>query len=146
MRIHQSLSMVVALLTLTEGNAWATGATWRVTNDGTDSGTCGSANSPCRSISQAMENASAGDIISVGAGMYGNISGDGSYTHPGDEHPQPVDRFSSRVAEGCIICITKPLKILSLHGATATVIVGNPSTTWPATVQIASAGVTFGAV
>src|ERR1700761_5017536 len=114
MRIHHLLGVLTALLALA-GPVRAGGATWRVTNDGTDSASCGNAASPCRSISQAIENASAGDTISVGAGMYGNISGDGSYTHSGDEHPQVIGR-----ADGCIICITKPLKILSLHGAAAT--------------------------
>ena len=147
MRIHQSVAIATALLISAGGNVWAAGSSWRVTNDGTDSGTCGSASSPCRSISQAVENASAGDIISVGAGIYGNISGDGSFTHPGDEHPQLVPRLrSGRSPDGCIVCITKPLKVLSLHGAAATIIVGTTSTTYPATVQISSPGVTFGNV
>lgn len=146
MRIHGSMCLAAALLTLAGGNGWAAGATWRVTNDGTDSGTCGSASAPCRSISQAIENASAGDVISVGAGIYGNISGDGSFTHPGDEHPQLVARPRRTGTDGCIICITKPLRVFSLHGASATIIVGTVSQTYPATVQITSPGVTFGGV
>src|SRR3954451_15636563 len=124
MHIHQSMGVATALLTLA-GNVCAAGVTWRVTNDGTDSPSCGSAASPCRSISQAMENASAGDLVSVGAGIYGNISGDGTFTHPGDEHPQllPLHRVSAQ-PDGCIVCITKPLKVLSLHGAGSTIIVG----------------------
>ena len=140
MRIHGSLGVSTALLALA-APVWAAGVTWRVTNDGTDSTSCGNAASPCRSISQAMENASAGDTISVGAGIYGNISGDGSFTHPGDEHPQLIAPF-----DGCIVCITKPLKVLSLHGAAATIIVGTPSTTYPATVEITAPGATFGNV
>jgi len=140
------MCLSAAVLTLAGGSVWAAGTTWRVANDGTDSGTCGNANSPCRSISQAMENASAGDIISVGAGIYGNISGDGSFTHPGDEHPQLVVRPRRTGTDGCIICITKPLKVLSLHGASTTIIVGTSSTTYPATVQITSPGATFGGV
>jgi len=93
-----------------------------------------------------MENASPGDIISVGAGIYGNISGDGSFTHPGDEHPQLVPRPRRNGTDGCIICITKPLKVLSIHGASATIIVGTSSPTYPATVQITSPGATFGGV
>jgi hypothetical protein len=143
MRIHPLLCLSSVLLTVA-GNASAAGVTWRVTNDGADSASCGSAASPCRSISQAMENASAGDIVSVGAGTYGNISGDGSFTHPGDEHPQLVPRQGA--PEGCIVCITKPLKVLSLHGAAATFIVGNHSDVYPATVQITSPGATFGNV
>lgn len=146
MRIHGSVCLFVAFVSLAGGNAWAAGTTWRVTNTGTDSGTCGSASSPCRSISQAMENASGGDTVSVGAGIYGNVSGDGSFTHAGDEHPQLVNRPRRTGTDGCIICITKPLKVLSLHGASATIIVGASSQTWPATVQITSPGATFGGV
>jgi hypothetical protein len=146
MRIHGLLGVSTALLALA-APVWAAGVTWRVTNDGTDSANCGNAATPCRSISQAIENASAGDTISVGAGLYGNVSGDGSFTHPGDEHAQFVYRFgASGEPEGCIICITKAVKVLSLHGAAATIIVGTSSTTYPATVQIASGGVTFGNV
>lgn len=43
-----------------------------VTNDGADSATCGSRPRPCRSISQAIENAADGDTIWVGAGHYGS--------------------------------------------------------------------------
>jgi hypothetical protein len=146
MRIHQSMGLATGLLTLA-GNVCAAGVTWRVTNDGTDSASCGNPASPCRSISQAMENASAGDFVSVGAGIYGNISGDGSFTHPGDEHPQllPHHRVSAQPS-GCIVCITKPLKVLSLHGAASTIIVGTAASGYPATVQIASPGATFGNV
>ena len=56
-----------------------------VTNDGKDSGACGSRASPCRSISQAMENAVDGDTIWVGAGRYGHISGDPNFAGPGDD-------------------------------------------------------------
>src|SRR5882757_5064745 len=146
MRIHGSMCLSAAVLTLAGGSVWAAGTTWRVANDGTDSGTCGNANSPCRSISQAIENASAGDVISVGAGTYGNISGDGSFTHAGDQHPQLVSRFQAGGSEGCIVCITKPLKVLSLHGASVTIIAGVSSSTYPATVQITSPGVPFGNV
>jgi hypothetical protein len=61
------------------GNASA-GVVLRVTNDGADSATCGSTAKPCRSISRAIENASDGDIIEVGAGRYGDISGMGTLT------------------------------------------------------------------
>src|SRR5689334_21643011 len=103
--------------------ASAADVTFRVTNDGVDSGSCGTVAKPCRSISQAIENATAGDTIEVGAGRYGDISGDGTFTHPGDEHPQLLPGFiSGQVA--CMICITKPLRIRSLHGASVTVIEG----------------------
>jgi hypothetical protein len=51
MRMHQSSWTSAALLTLASvsimGNAGASGTTWRVTNDGTDSGSCGGAATPC---------------------------------------------------------------------------------------------------
>jgi hypothetical protein len=118
------------------GVASATSATLRVTNDGADSATCGAPTKPCRSISQAIENASDGDSIEVGAGHYGNVSGDSNFAGPGDEHPQPDSR--------CIVCITKALSIFSLHGAAVTVIESIPSPNSISTVGILHDGVTFG--
>lgn len=46
---------------------------WVVTNIGVDESTCGTNASPCRSISQAIVNASAGDAIHVGPGRYGDL-------------------------------------------------------------------------
>jgi hypothetical protein len=54
-----------AIMLLLVGTADAAGVTWRVANDGSDNGTCGTATKPCRSISQAMENALDGDTIQV---------------------------------------------------------------------------------
>jgi len=128
------------------GNAWGTAQVLRVTNDGADSASCGGAATPCRSISQAIENASAGDLIEVGAGTYGDISGDGTFSHPGDEHPQTLNAEGQGFGRhsGCMICITKPLTIRSLHGAAVTMIADVPSSTYPVAVQIASPGVVFG--
>jgi hypothetical protein len=122
----------------------ASARTLYVTSDGVDSGSCGAKATPCRSISQAIENASAGDTIGVGAGRYGNISGDGTFSHPGDEHPQ-TGRFGGFDGPtGCMICVDKPLTIQSLHGASVTVIEGIPSTDFPANVLILSYNVHFG--
>jgi hypothetical protein len=107
-----------------------------VTNDGADNSSCGSQTAPCRSISQGIENASDGDTIEVGAGHYGNVSGNVNFTGPGDEHPQAT--------AGCIVCITKGLNIVSVHGAAVTVIDGIPSTPFGTTVLILSDGVRFG--
>jgi hypothetical protein len=116
----------------------ASASTLRVTNDGTDSASCGAPNKPCRTISQAIENASDGDGIEVGAGHYGNVSGDPNFGGPGDEHPQ--------AEAGCMVCITKALSVFSLHGAAVTVIENIPSTTFISTVRILHDGVTFGQV
>src|ERR1700760_4428643 len=82
----------------------ATARTLYVTVDGTDSGSCGAQASACRSISQGLENAVAGDTILVGAGRYGNISGSPAYTGVGDEHPQQLNLDRTT---GCIVCIDK---------------------------------------
>jgi hypothetical protein len=122
----------------------ASARTLYVTSDGTDSGSCGAQATPCRSISQAIENASSGDTIDVGAGRYGDISGDGTFSHPGDEHPQSGQFGNFGATAGCIICIDKPLTIQSLHGASVTVIEGIPSTDFPANVLVMSYNVHFG--
>jgi hypothetical protein len=54
---------------------------------GSDSSTCGR-QSPCRSISQAMENAASGDTIYVGPGLYGDVNAD-NFTGPGDWRMMP---------------------------------------------------------
>jgi hypothetical protein len=123
--------------------ASAAGKNIYVTNDGTDSAGCGSQANTCRSISQALENAVDGDTILVGAGRYGNISGNSSYNGAGDEHPQPLANFNN--VSGCIICIQKAVSIYSLHGPSVTVIEGAPLTSQEATVFINHEGVNFGA-
>jgi hypothetical protein len=133
------LSIFIAALggaIMTVGAASATSVTLRVTNDGADSATCGAPTKPCRSISQAIENAADGDSIEVGAGHYGNVSGDPNFAGPGDEHPQADSR--------CIVCITKALSIFSLHGAAVTVIQSIPTPNLISTVGILHDGVTFG--
>jgi hypothetical protein len=117
----------------------ASSTEFKVTNDGQDGPTCGSTSNPCRSISQAIENASDGDSITVGAGLYGNISGNANFGGPGDEHPSvPVG------TTGCLICITKAVSITSLHGAAVTVIQGNAGSSFQSNVLILHDGVVFG--
>jgi hypothetical protein len=120
--------------------ASATSATLNVTNDGADSASCGAPTKPCRTISQAIENAMDGDSIEVGAGIYGNVSGNVNFTGPGDEHAQ----MGNLPNEGCIICINKGVHIYSLQGAAVTTIQGLPSTPFASTVMIQSDGVIFG--
>jgi hypothetical protein len=127
---------------LVSGTDTAGAATLEAANDGVDSAACGSPKSPCRSISQAIENASDGDTIEVGAGRYGSISGSADFTGPGDEHPQQLgtrDAYS-----GCVVCITKALHIFSLHGAATTIIEGLASSQFSSTVLIHHDGVVFG--
>ncbi len=128
--------------------AVATGTTWWVANQGLDSASCGIRAKPCRSISAAIEKASAGDVIEVGAGLYGDLNGDGEFTAPGEEH-----YMTEPNGDACIICVDKAIKILSLHGADDTIIdAGNSRRTDPNSpvgrvdnvVSITSSGVTLG--
>ena len=86
-----------------------------VTNYGADNNNCGSTASPCRSITQAIENASAWDTIWVGAGHYGNIHGDPDFSGAGDERPQTLPIYHTY--SSCMICVTKPVHIQSYNGA-----------------------------
>ena len=53
----------------------ASAAMLYVANNGVDSGSCGPKTKPCRSITQAIHNAAAGDHIIVGPGRYTGESG-----------------------------------------------------------------------
>jgi hypothetical protein len=131
-----SMSMAALGVAIVTVGAAAASASLRVTNDGADSATCGAPTTPCRSISQAIENASDGDVIEVGAGHYGSVSGDPNFAGPCDEHPQ--------ADTGCIVCINKALHIYSLHGAAVTVIESIPFPNVISTVRILHDGVVFG--
>src|SRR5262249_21190518 len=101
-------------------------ATLHVTSDGLDSGECGKARTPCRSIGQAIANASAGDQIVVGAGTYG-VAVEG------------IEGFPGCV---CMIKIGKNLTLVSSDGAEVTVLdVGNADVRG---VVIEADGVVFG--
>jgi hypothetical protein len=143
-RLDFPLRLVWRLLLLTSAALWAHAAysSILVTNFGTDSSSCGSSASPCRSISQAIENASSGETIYVGAGRYGDVSGTGTFTGPGDEHAQPASgQFDY---SGCVVCISKAVQIYSLNGPALTVIQANSAANFPNAVLITADGVTFG--
>jgi hypothetical protein len=143
MRTHVVSRSCWAFLTLTSlllgGTAVAAGQILEVRSYGVDSATCGSSAKPCRSIDQTIENAADGDSIEVGAGRYGDVSGAGTFSNPGDEHGQVFPDYS------CMVCITKALKIFSLHGAAVTVIQGKAGSQFRSNVSILHDGVTFGA-
>jgi hypothetical protein len=131
------LIVLVAMLVTAKVSA---AATWWVANNGTDSSTCGaSSTTPCRTISQGIQNATDGDTINVGAGLYGNVSGTGNFTGPGDEHAQMT------AVGGCVVCVTRAVRIVSVSGAAATVIAGVAGSPFNTNVQILHDGVTFGA-
>src|SRR5687768_6570851 len=107
-----------------------------VANNGVDTPTCGAAADPCRSISQGITNADAGDTLVVRPGRYGDLDGDGQGASPGEENGGSVAGSLGGVY------VNKPLTIISAAGAGATLIdMGNATS---ATVQIAVDGVKFG--
>jgi hypothetical protein len=125
----------------------ASAGTLFVTNNGVDSANCGAEAKPCRSISQALTNAASGSTIVVGPGRYGDIDGDGRFESPGDERPQRRDYSTPHgppIALACVVCILKPVHLLSKDGAAATVIDAGATTYH--VVQIAAQNVTFGDV
>jgi parallel beta-helix repeat protein len=106
-----------------------------VANNGADSLTCGTTSGPCRSISQAIHNAGAGDVVLVGSGTYGDIDFNGTFTSPGDES-------GPQTPCGCVINIDKPITVLSRKGADVTII--NGAYQGLTTVLISANGATFG--
>jgi parallel beta helix pectate lyase-like protein len=89
----------------------------RVSNHGIDSPTCGSKAAPCRSISQAIRNASAGDTILVGPGYYGDLDRDGTLGDPGEE---PFEGNEGGCE--CMVHVNKAVSIRSRDGAASTLI------------------------
>lgn len=107
-----------------------------VENHGVDGPTCGDKKAPCRSISQAIDNAAPNDGIVVGPGRYGDIDGDGSFAGVGEEQAETGGGCF------CMIKVDKPLSIESRDGANATVLDANGTGT--GVVTIVSSGVVFG--
>lgn len=130
------------LVTFLSAIAGATGsaeaAKLLVANNGVDGATCGDKSNPCRSISQAIQNAVANDTIIVGPGRYGDLDGNGSFGEPGDEHAEVGTGCS------CMIRIDKPLTIESSDGAAATVLDANRVGIDVVGIGAGAAGVVFG--
>jgi hypothetical protein len=81
-----------------------------------------------------------------GPGHYGDVSGNGEFAGPGDEHPDPnAGSVNGMSNPGCVVCITKPLHIYSSQGAATTIIANHPGSPYRSTVMISSSGVDFGA-
>lgn len=108
--------------------------TWHVANNGVDESICGGQRSPCRSISQAIANASAGDSILVGPGRYGDLNEDSALGGVGEE------------AGGCgaVICVRKAVRLLSREGAERTVIDATGVTPQTNGVTVRADDVVFG--
>jgi hypothetical protein len=99
-------------------------ATHYVAANGVDAAGCGVAAQPCRSISWAIWSATAGDVILVGPGRYGDLDGDGVIGEPGEEigvGDCPPLEFCPIVA---LIRVNKAVTIISSRGAASTVIDG----------------------
>jgi len=114
-------------------------ATVRVAVNGVDGQQCGIGKAgPCRTITQAIDNATVGDTIEVGPGRYGDVDGDGQFTSPGDEQAQ--------VNTGCDcvvhVPVEKRLVIVSRLGAAATVIHAGGALV--KVVDVDAAGTVFG--
>jgi hypothetical protein len=88
-----------------------------VENFGVDSPGCGTGFfTPCRTISQAIQNANPLDVILVGPGIYGDIDGDGSFSTTGDE---PAEIGSGC---NCLVKVNKRVTLLSRRGIGTAVI------------------------
>jgi hypothetical protein len=115
-----------------------------VANNGTDSTDCGPRDKPaCRSVSRAIANATDGDKVIVGPGLYGDVNGDGAVDpngYSGEEAPVTVTVGTN--SHPAIININKQLTIVSRDGAGATVIEAGGADSIG--VYAAAAGVVFG--
>lgn len=116
--------------------ALANGNTVHVANNGIDSATCGSAESPCRSINRGIIQAQEGDTVLVRPGRYGDFDGDGVLEILGEEWGGQAPG-----SQGAVY-VNKRVTILSTAGAEDTVIDAGGAT--QAVVHIAADGVQFG--
>ncbi|HUI24807.1 MAG TPA: hypothetical protein VL403_01885, partial [Candidatus Kryptonia bacterium] len=105
-----------------------------VENYGVDGGACGTLSAPCRSIRQGIVNASAGDVLLVGPGYYGDIDNDGLFTSPGDE--------AAEVGTGCncMIKVDKRLTIISRRGLASNLVATQATGTGVALFKILAKG------
>jgi hypothetical protein len=109
---HSFLTTLVMASAAAAQDGSGTPRIWLVANNGVDGPSCGVFGSPCRSISQAISIASAGDSIIVGPGRYGDLDQNGVLGGLGEE------------TGGCIgmICVDKAVRLVSREGAERTVI------------------------
>jgi Periplasmic copper-binding protein (NosD) len=103
-----------------------------VANNGVDGSTCGARLDPCRSIGQAIANASEDDTILVGPGRYGDLNGNGALGELGEEPGTDC---------ACVVNANKRLRIVSRDGAAVTVLDAGGAI---AGVNISANGVVFG--
>jgi hypothetical protein len=133
---HVWFFMLMALVLIVGSGVTVQAAKLYVANNGLDSATCGDKSTPCRSISQAIQNASPGDKIIVGPGRYGDLDADGTFGETGEEDAEVGFGCS------CMIKVNKQLTIESRDGAAATVLDAGGFNT--IVVTISASGVVFG--
>jgi hypothetical protein len=108
-------TFALVLLTLVTTSAGAETRVLHVANFGIDSTECGRPDTPCRSISQAIRNASDGDTVFVAPGLYGDLNRNGVVGETGEEG-------SDAPSASCLVCVSKRLTLLSQRGAAHTTI------------------------
>jgi len=135
-RQRRGFAVAVLLTGLLASEAWGK-TTLFVANNGVDGASCGTSNSPCRSLSKAIQNASAGDKISVGPGRYGDLNRDGAFSPAAGE-----EAAEDSGGCACMIKIDKAVTIESKSGAGATILDAGGGS--ERIVRIQASGVTFG--
>ena len=123
----------LGLLAATAGGAQA--ATRYVAANGIDLGNCGTLTLPCRSITQGIAVANAGDRILVGPGRYGDLNRNGTFGEPNEEPSE------QNTGCQCMIHVTKRVSLESTAGAVATII---DATGAQAAIRIGASDVVIG--
>jgi hypothetical protein len=90
-RAHRVGACVIALGVLAATAVIAHAATLHVADNGVDSGACGATARPCRSIKQAVTDATAGTTMKVRSAAYRDLDGRSAVfgVLPGVEAPSP---------------------------------------------------------
>lgn len=129
-------ALITALLLILAPGAYGANKLY-VANNGVDSASCGGKETPCRSITQGIANAAAGDTIVVGPGKYGDLNGNGTLGETGEETPA--------VLCGCMLAVDKSVTLVSSDGAAVTNIDATTILGVGTNVAITASGVQFGA-
>src|SRR5215208_2160256 len=133
------IGMLAVVLSIAVAPLAYGGTIYVADNIGTDGAGCGaSATTPCRSISQAIANAVAGDTIIVGPGRYGDLNRNGVLGEPGE-----ITGYSTPPSCACVLLVDKRVILISSAGAAVTMIDGR-SVDVIQNVLLSTAGGEFG--
>jgi hypothetical protein len=127
---HRLIALALCFAATT-GAAQA-GVVIHVANNGLDEAGCGTAASPCRSISAGIAAAADGDTVAVRPGLYGELDNDGALGSPGEETGDYAG----------VIAMSKRVTVISTGGATVTSIRGIEGRS---IVHFTASGAQFGA-